>query len=113
MLAPDGVPRWQRTLDGGGDDMGSAIVDGGNGGLVILAATNGRGAGSSDLWLMRLEVDDGRLGWERTYGGAYWDRPTGLAVRADGGLLLAGYTTSVGAGYEDWLLMRLDPDGRL
>ncbi|MCB9947289.1 MAG: PQQ-like beta-propeller repeat protein [Rhodospirillaceae bacterium] len=112
-LDGDGTPRWQRTLDGGGDDMGYAIAEAGGGGLVVLAATNGRGAGSSDVWLMGLDAGDGGLRWERTYGGAFWDRPAGLAVGADGRLMVAGYTTSAGAGYEDWLLLRLDADGRL
>ncbi len=110
-LDADGSVIWQRILDGGGNDPAWAIVGGPSGELVVAAATDGRGAGSSDVWLMGLEVEDGSLRWERIYGGAAWDRPTGLVRRADGSLLVVGYTTSSGAGYEDWLLMGLDPEG--
>ena len=56
---------------------------------------------------------DGAVRWQRTYGGELWDWPGQVAVRPDGGLLMAGYTTSLGAGYEDVWVLRLDAEGRL
>jgi hypothetical protein len=62
--------------------------------------------------MMALDAD-GEIAWERTIGGALWDRPTALAASTGGDeLLVAGYTTTMGAGYEDFWLLRLDGQGR-
>jgi hypothetical protein len=56
--------------------------------------------------------DAGELIWQQIYGGQLWDRPTTAALTMDGGLFVAGYTTTVGAGYEDFWLLRVDASGR-
>jgi hypothetical protein len=80
-------------------------------GYAVTIATLSYGAGSSDAWLICLN-DDGRLVWQRIYGGKLWDRPTTAARTQDGGLLVAGYTTTIGEGHEDFWLIRLDARGR-
>ncbi len=108
---PEGKVVWQRTFGGEGSDTAWAVATLPAGGYVIAAATASRGHGSSDAWLMGID-EAGRLRWERLYGGALWDRPT--AAAADGaGILMAGYTTTRGAGQEDMWLLRLDGLGKL
>lgn len=53
-------------------------------------------------------------GWrQRTWGGKYNDEAKSLALAADGGLWIAGYTESAGAGDWDGLLMRTTPCGEV
>jgi hypothetical protein len=49
--------------------------------------------------------------WQETYGGAAADRGGDLAVTADGGLILTGYTQSMGEGGNDIYLVKLAADG--
>jgi hypothetical protein len=111
-LGADGALTWERTAGGPRPDTPWAVSALPGGGAIVAASTQSRGAGSADAWLLRL-TDAGEVAWERTYGGVLWDWP-GAALAADGGgLLIAGYTTSRGAGYEDGWVLRLDADGHL
>jgi len=49
--------------------------------------------------------------WERTYGGAAYDRCASLIQTQDGGYAIAGSTNIAGVGNEDFLLLRLNSDG--
>lgn len=111
-LAADGTVLWDRAFGGPRNDSAWGLVAGEGGGVVVSGATESQGAGSTDAWLFALD-GAGTLRWERHYGGALWDRPMGLTRAADGGLLVAGTTTTMGAGYEDFWVLRLDAEGRL
>ena len=111
-LTGDGATDWTRTLGGPMGDTPWSLAALADGGVVVAASTQSRGAGSADAWLLNLDRD-GAVRWQRTYGGELWDWPGQIAVRPDGGLLMAGYTTSLGAGYEDVWVLRLDAEGRL
>jgi uncharacterized delta-60 repeat protein len=111
-LTPDGTTDWTRTLGGPAADTPWSLAPLADGGAVLAASTQSHGAGSADAWLINLDAD-GAVRWQRTYGGELWDWPGEVAVRPDGGLLVAGYTTSLGAGYEDVWVLRLDAAGRL
>jgi hypothetical protein len=114
---------WVLRLDGGGalvwqKLIGGPKTDGGWGiaatadGFVVMAATASHGAGSTDAWLMQFDPA-GELVWERLFGQSLWDLPTAILVTRDGGLMVAGYTTSQGNGQEDFWLLRLDDQGEL
>lgn len=109
--APDGSLLWDRVLEGDRRATGWAIARLPDAVLVIAAATT-RGPGSTSAWLVGMN-DRGEMLWERVHGGPLWDRPTALAIARDGGLVLGGYTTTRGAGYEDFWILRLDRTGRL
>ncbi len=49
--------------------------------------------------------------FERTFGGDAMDRGVGVIETSDGGFAVTGVTASTGAGGDDALLLRLDPDG--
>jgi hypothetical protein len=111
-LTGAGATDWTRTLGGPMADTPWSLAALADGGVVVAASTQSQGAGSADAWLLNLDRD-GAVRWQRTYGGELWDWPGQIAVRPDGGLLMAGYTTSLGAGYEDVWVLRLDAEGRL
>ncbi|MEO0256508.1 MAG: hypothetical protein ABIM74_04365, partial [candidate division WOR-3 bacterium] len=49
----------------------------------------------------------------KTYGGASQDLAYSIAPTAEGGYVIAGYTSSFGAGNCDFLVIKLGPDGSL
>ena len=101
---------WQTRLGGADDDVALAVAPV-SGGLVVSGYTTSTGAGSADAWLVGLD-DAGGVRWSRTFGAGLWEMATALTVAANGDLLAAGYTTSFGAGLEDFYLLRVDSDGR-
>jgi uncharacterized delta-60 repeat protein len=103
---------WQKLIGGPKTDGGWGIAATADGGFVVMAATASQGAGSTDAWLMQFDPA-GELVWERLFGQSLWDLPTAILVTRDGGLMVAGYTTSQGNGQEDFWLLRLDDQGEL
>jgi len=101
---------WERVLGGAGRDTiwGIAVTPAGP---VLAGSTGSSGAGSQDLWVVGLDPA-GATRFERTHGGALWDRGTAIHPAADGGFWVAGYTTSTGAGFEDGWILKLDATGR-
>lgn len=111
-LGSDGNVVWDYAFGGSGNESAWGIVGSEEGGVIVSGATESQGAGSTDGWIFALDAD-GAMQWERFYGGALWDRPMALSRAADGGLLVAGTTTTSGAGFEDFWVLRLDRNGNL
>lgn len=107
-----GIPQWQKDLKGDRDDSVWAIEPRQGGGYALAGSTSSRGAGSSDAWVIGL-TENGALDWFRLFGGSKWDQTVAITITPDGGMAMAGYTTSRGAGQEDGWLLRLDSLGHL
>ena len=101
------MPR-NATHGGPGHDNGWAIHPLEDG-LLLAGWTASTGQGSADGWLLRLDKD-GRELWNKTYGGPGNDRIVAMSP-TDDGYILAGYTTSYGAGFTDLWLLRTDLEG--
>ncbi|MBI4862392.1 MAG: PQQ-binding-like beta-propeller repeat protein [Candidatus Riflebacteria bacterium] len=103
---------WARTYGGGSLDAASAVRQTSDGGYIIAGTTYSFGAGGSDAWVLRLR-GDGSLAWQRTYGGAGTDFASDVQQTADGGFVVAGATTSFGAGGYDVWVLKLNGDGSI
>jgi len=134
-LNAKGVEEWQVTLGGIGQDDLLAVLPTRDGGYIAGGSSasdaNGdkteKSRGNMDYWIVKLDKD-GRLQWQRTFGGRYADLLRALEVTSDGGYLLAGYSNSPsqsqsqmksdknqdnwGAGGDYWIL-KLDQDGNI
>ena len=103
--------KWIRTFDGIGDDEAYSVqVD--DIGYVLTGITNSSGFGQYDAWLIKTD-SSGDIKWNRTYGGLLNDRVDSLVTTGDGGYVLAGSTTSFGAGSTDVWLVKVDSFGNL
>jgi hypothetical protein len=111
-LDDEGLVLRDRVFGGPKPDSAWGLVARPDGGVVVSVATSSFGAGSADAWLLGLD-QTGAVRWKRTYGGKYWDLPTGLAVTSNSGPLLVGYTSTQGEGYEDYWVLRVDSAGLL
>lgn len=64
----------------------------------------------TDFWLIKTDASGNHL-WNKKYGGASTDRAYEFVQTADGGYVLAGYTSSFGAGGGDFWLIKTDASG--
>ncbi len=102
----DGNQMWNRTYGGGGFDDGYSLVQTSDGGYAITGPTYSYGAAQADFWLVKTDTN-GNLQWNQTYGG--WNDEWGHSVvqSSDGGYVIGGFTSSFGAGGEDFLLVKV------
>lgn len=112
LIATDSKGRelWNRTFGGSGDDEGVGLVAVRDGGYAIAGGTRSFGAGGSDGWLVRTDLQGGEV-WNRTFGGPGDDWAYSLQEMGDGYVIL-GETDSFGSGGRDLWLVRTDFQGR-
>ncbi|WP_176231860.1 Ig-like domain-containing protein [Candidatus Hakubella thermalkaliphila] len=110
-LDSTGKVLWEKTYGGEYYDEASSIQQTKDGGYIVAGYTTSFGTGSLDFYLLKLDPQ-GKVLWEKTYGGEYWDGAFSIQQTQDGGYIVAGYTTSFGAGEEDFYILKLDPQGK-
>jgi hypothetical protein len=109
---PLGNPLWTRIYGGHFFEAANAMVQQPDGGLVLAGYTNAQEWNvGSDLWIVGLDAK-GEQKWKRTYGGPESDHAAAMVRLADGGLAIAGFTESWGAGKGDAWLVRTTIDGK-
>jgi hypothetical protein len=106
----DGSVLWERTFGGQGEDCIRALAPAPDGGIYAAGETSSTGAGDLDMWVMKLDRE-GRTIWQDTFGGAFEDAGLACSAIPEGGLAVAGYTWSEGAGGSDTWVLRLDDSG--
>jgi uncharacterized delta-60 repeat protein len=108
-LTPDGAVRWQKSYGGSGDDVFFAGLETAGGQTIAAGHTSSFGKGGYDSWIVCISAQ-GELVWQKTYGGKDNDRFSAIAPAGDG-WLVAGATSSFGAGDADLSVVRLGSDG--
>jgi len=81
------------------------------GGTVLVGMRYSPGR-REDLFVVRLDSDGG-VEWAKAIGGPGRDFGEAVCPSEDGGVFVAGYTTSAGRGVEDVLVAKLDRTGDL
>jgi hypothetical protein len=79
---------------------------------MVAGWTGSSGAGDNDVWLFKTDPHGDTL-WTRTFGGAGGDWATSVDLTTDGGYIIAGGTTSFGAGLYDVFLIKTDSLGNV
>jgi hypothetical protein len=101
---------WTRTFGGPGVDFGYSGQQTSDGGYVVAGYTSSFGAGFYDVYLIKADASGDTL-WTRTYGGTSFDQGRSMQETSDGGYVIAGLTSSFGAGSDDVYLVKTDADG--
>jgi hypothetical protein len=118
-LDSSGEVTWQKTYGGDGCDETYAIQETFNGGYIAAGRTSSFGDFYSDIWVLKLDTN-GDVVWQKTYGGSYQDiaysiqqtDDDGDSVKDDG-YIVAGNTSSFGAGGGDVWVLKIDNNGEV
>jgi hypothetical protein len=100
---------WAKTYGGTNDDMVFSVQQTSDGGYILAGGTSSFGAGG-DIFLIKTDAN-GNLIWAKTYGGMNSDYASSVQQTSDGGYIVAGYTSSFGAGWGDIFLIKTDASG--
>ncbi len=106
-----GYEHWNRTFGGTDRDSASSVTQSEDGGYILAGKTHSYGAGRSDVWLVKID-SKGYEQWNQTFGGTGGDWAESIQQTSDGGFIIAGTTTSYGAGYFDFWLIKTDSKGK-
>ena len=101
---------WNMTFGGADDDWGTSVQQTFDGGYIFAGYTDSYGAGSCDFWLVKTDAN-GTEQWNETFGGTEADYGWSVQQTTDGGYIIAGETSSYGAGNGDAYLIKTDASG--
>jgi len=101
---------WGRACGLSTNEVGRDVVETSDNGYMIAGSSEVMGGGNSDGYLLRTDVD-GVLVFAKTYGGINNEYFAAMDVTSDGGYILAGNTSSYGAGNTDAFLVKTDANG--
>jgi hypothetical protein len=108
----NGNIQWAKTYGGTGYDLAYSVQQTSDGGYIAASWTDSFGAGIWDIFLIKTDAN-GNIQWAKTYGGTGEDLVSSVQQTSDGGYILAGWTTSFGAGSSDFFLIKTDANGNL
>jgi hypothetical protein len=101
---------WTATYGGPGNDGARSVLPASDGGYLVLGYTYSSGLGNVDVYLVKTDASGAEV-WARTYGGPGRDFGLDLCESGDGGYVLAGFTTSSGAGKKDVYVVKIAAAG--
>ncbi|MCH8903839.1 MAG: T9SS type A sorting domain-containing protein [Bacteroidetes bacterium] len=108
----DGDTLWTKTYGGSDFEFGTSVQQSFDNGYIIAGWTQSFGAGSADVYLIKVDINGDTL-WTKTYGGSSGEFGYSVQQTADSGFIIAGMTESFGAGDRDVLLIKTDVAGNI
>ncbi|MFC1799646.1 hypothetical protein ACFL2Z_01885 [Candidatus Eisenbacteria bacterium] len=101
----DGNLEWESTFGGSDDENGYSVRQTPDGGYIVAGWTYLSGPNPSDGFLMKTGPG-GALQWQRMFGGSEQEGFFEVDTTDDGGYIVAGHTSSFGAGGEDIYIVK-------
>jgi len=100
---------WTRNYGGTGWDQGYSVQQTTDGGYIVAGYTSSFGD-SEQVYLIKTNASGDTL-WTRNYGGTRPDYGYSVQQTSDGGYIVAGSTTSFGAGSRNVYLIKTNVSG--
>ena len=101
-----GEQEWQKTIGGSGQEKLQTIHQTFDGGYIIGGSSSSYKTeegeigekstntfGNLDYWIVKLDKT-GKIVWQKTYGGIYFDELRSIEQSKDGGYIVGGYSNS-------------------
>ncbi|MHA2328703.1 MAG: hypothetical protein ACXACR_09295 [Candidatus Hodarchaeales archaeon] len=108
-----GNEEWMRAFDGTGDEeWANDLIQTVDGGFVFTGRVGSQDICRMDAWLVKTD-GNGIMQWNQTYGGTEEDCTEAVLQTTGGGFVLAGSTSSQGAGKSDAWLIKTDRYGMM
>ena len=101
---------WNKTYGGNEAESGFSIQHSSDNSYIITGLTGSYGAGSYDMWLLKIDSDGNEI-WKKTYGGIERDVAYSVQKTSNGECILVGRTESYGKGGVDGWIVKTDSDG--
>jgi len=106
-----GKELWSKTFGGVSNDDAKSVRQTNDGGFVIVG-DEGFNDFTDESYVYLIKTNAlGVEQWSKTFGEASVDRGYSVQQTDDGGFIVAGYTSSFGAGGSDVYLIRTDTSG--
>jgi len=103
---------WQRAYGSPGDEYALSVGTTADGGYILAGGIDLLMTDIYDAWCLKLD-SAGNVLWQKSYGGSDSDQANSMGTTADGGCILAGHTSSFGAGNGDGWCLKLDAAGNV
>jgi Secretion system C-terminal sorting domain len=125
-LDAKGTIEWQKTIGGSSQEKLQSIHQTRDGGYIIGGSSSSdvsgekttNSFGNLDYWLLKIDIK-GKILWQKTFGGIYFDELRSVEQTKDGGYIVGGYSNSpisgnktednIGVG--DFWVLKLDGNG--
>ncbi len=101
---------WTKTYGGIAEEFCRTVKQTSDGGYIAVGKTESFGAGSSDIYLIKLD-GSGDSVWIKTYGGNDWDAGNDVRQTSDGGYIIAAETQNSPLGNGNAYLIKTDANG--
>ena len=101
---------WTGTYGGNDTDRARSVRQTTEGGYIIAGSTDSFGADRSDVYVVKTDSLGDTL-WTRTFGGSDFDFAQEVQQTLDGGYIIAGSTSSYGAGGYDLYMIKINTVG--
>jgi hypothetical protein len=106
--APDTL--WTKTFGETDYEVGNSVQQTSDGGYIVAGTTSSFGSGYNDVWLIKTNASGDTL-WTKTFGGTDHEVGNSIQQTVDGGYIVAGYTSSFGAGERNVYLIKTNSSG--
>ncbi len=112
-----GTMQWQKCYGDSDSQVASSLQQTNDGGYIIAGHTNSI-INSYDFWIVKTD-DSGNIQWQKSYGGSNQDDAQSVQQTADGGYIIAGFSSSNDGdvsgnhGNADYWVVKTDVSGNI